>query len=87
MDRKKVGAIAAPDLHAECFGAAGDIFGRADRIFNTGMFRIMVVFEQENTGRLRDDRHVHCLERGALIAGTVAGKGDGNLAFAVQLGR
>ena len=51
----------------------------------------MVVLEHEDAGGLRHHGHVHRLESSALIAGTISGKGDGDLetirALAIDLGR
>ena len=91
VHREEIGAIGAPHLHAKGLRAAGDVFRGAHRIIHSGVLGIMVVLEHEDAGSLRHHGHVHRLESGALIAGTVAGKGDGDLeairALAIDPGR
>ena len=51
------------------------------------MFGIMVILEHEYARGVGDDSKVHCFECRALVAGTVARKGDRDLSLAVDLGR
>ena len=85
VHREEVGAVTAPDLHAERLGAAGDVASGAHRIVDAGVLGIVVVLEHEDRRRLGDDGQVHRLEGGTLIAGAVPRKRDGDRQLAFRI--